>query len=85
MLIPYDKLSDAALLGVIEEYVTRDGTDLRDAVDKVRHVRRALARGDLLVSYDEDEGTCNLLTPDDARKLEEDDPDDTDDTDDTGA
>ena len=63
MIIPHARLSREALAGVIEEYVTRDGTELSDAVDKAAEVRRRLDSGELLLVFDPDTESCNLLTP----------------------
>lgn len=70
MLIPYDKLSPEALRGVIEEIVTRDGTELSDAEDKIRQVLRLLQQGKLVITYDPEIRTCNILTPEAAREAE---------------
>ena len=61
MIIPYQKLSPEALRGVIEEYVTRDGTEQTDAEVKVGQVRRQLENGKLVITYDEKSRTCNIL------------------------
>ena len=70
MRIPHDRLSPDALRGVIEEYVTRDGTELSEAESKGADVRRALERGELVVVFDPDRESCNLLTPDEAEQAE---------------
>ncbi len=63
MLIPWDTLSPAALAGVIEEYVTRDGTDLSDVPAKAARVKNALRTGRLVIVFDPEDQTCNLLPP----------------------
>ncbi|PLX44448.1 MAG: hypothetical protein C0609_05620 [Deltaproteobacteria bacterium] len=66
MIIPFKELSDEALTGLIEEYVTREGTDYggvrHDLAEKVSKVRDQLERGEVLVVFDPGEGTANLLT-----------------------
>ena len=52
MIIPWKQLSAEALRGVLEECVTRDGTEPTDAAVKIAQVRRALERGRLVITYD---------------------------------
>ncbi|MDE0062678.1 MAG: YheU family protein [Gammaproteobacteria bacterium] len=58
MEIPLDALSDEALLGVIESFVLREGTDYghRDfsLEQKCRAVRRQLERGEARLVFDEE-------------------------------
>lgn len=61
MVIPYEKLSPEALHGVIEEFVTRDGTDLDDADAKIAQVTDQLRRGLVVITFDERSGTCNIV------------------------
>lgn len=71
VVVPWERLSPAALLGVIEEFVTREGTEhgFSDVAleDKVREVRRALEKGEVVVLFDAASGTANLATARDAR------------------
>ncbi len=71
MEIPYDRLSPEALQGLIEEFITREGTDYGSreiALEtKVAQVRRQLERGETVIVYDEETRTCNLMTKDDLR------------------
>ena len=57
MIIPYQNLSPEALHGVIEEFVTRDGTDygIVEATleQKIKDVWRQVKKGDVLIVYDE--------------------------------
>jgi uncharacterized protein YheU (UPF0270 family) len=62
MIVPHRELSAAALSGVIEEYVTRDGTNLDEATDKAAAVRTALDAGELVIVYDAEAESCNILT-----------------------
>ena len=66
MIIPYRQLSAEALIGVIEEYVTRDGTELTDAPTKIAAVRRGLDLGTLVLVYDPDVDSCNILPVDES-------------------
>jgi uncharacterized protein len=65
MLIPWDRLSSDVLDAVIEEYVTREGTDYGphdySLADKVAQVRLQLRRGEAVIDFDPDTQTCHLL------------------------
>jgi len=65
MVIPHRDLSAEALQGVIEEFVTREGTDYGGVgvclVDKVKQVRDQLDRGQAALVYDPDSNSCNLV------------------------
>lgn len=61
MIIPYQKLSPDALRGVIEELVTRDGTELTDADAKIGQVMAQLEHGRLVITYDLATMTCNIV------------------------
>ncbi|MFT7220656.1 MAG: hypothetical protein ACI8Z1_002275 [Candidatus Azotimanducaceae bacterium] len=66
LTIPWESLSDDALAGVIEEFVTREGTDYGYEVsleEKYREVRRQLERGEAQINYDEESMTCTLVVP----------------------
>jgi len=68
MEIPAEALSADALAGLIEEFVTRDGTDLDSADAKVRQVREQLRRGELVIVFDEVSESCNIMSADAARR-----------------
>lgn len=59
--IPTDALDRETLRNVIEEFVTRDGTELSDADAKVRQVEELLRRGEVAIWFDEETRTCNIL------------------------
>ena len=65
MEVPYENLSAEALRGVVEEYITREGTDYGSRVysldEKVEHVMGQLRRGEVKIFYDQDTETVNLL------------------------
>jgi len=65
MLIPWDRLSAEVLDAVIEEYVTREGTEYGpheySLADKVAQVRMQLKRGEAVIDFDPDTQTCHLL------------------------
>ncbi len=64
MIIPWQELSAEALDGVIEEFVSREGTDyghvLTNLPDKVRQVRGQLERGMAVVVYDDESMSCSI-------------------------
>lgn len=63
--VPFEQLSAEALRGLIEEFVTRDGTDYgtneRTMESKVSEVRRLLERGEARVVFDPETGTANIV------------------------
>jgi uncharacterized protein YheU (UPF0270 family) len=63
-IVPHRKLSAEALAAVIDEYVTRDGTELTDAAPKRHAVMQALESGKLVLAYDSESDSCNILDPD---------------------
>jgi len=69
--IPIDQLSPEAILGVIEEFVSRDGTDygMTDVPleTKMQQVKRQLKSGQSVLVYDEAMQTCNILSAEDPR------------------
>ena len=68
MIIPYEKLSSEALKGLIEEFVTRPGTDTgytkKTLEENVDMVMKQLKLGDVIVVYDEDSQTANIVPKD---------------------
>ena len=66
MIIPHDQLSPDALQGLIEEFITRDGTDYGEheipLTQKVEQVRRQLLRGDVVIVFDVATESISLLT-----------------------
>lgn len=66
LLIAPENLSQSALGGLIEDFVTRDGTDYgRHEVSmpqKVERVRQQLGRGEVVIVFDEDSESVSLMT-----------------------
>ncbi len=56
-----DLLDDPTLRGVIEEFVTRDGTEFSQVETKIDEVRALLARGEAQLWFDPETATCNIL------------------------
>jgi len=73
MLIPFEQLSPDALRGLIEDFVTRNGTDYGDIEvsleTRVKQVMRQLKSSDVVITYNHDEACCNIITKEDARIL----------------
>ena len=61
MRIPHDQLSAKALRGLIEEFVTRDGTDLSEAEAQIQRVLKALETGKAAIEYDEEEDSTTIV------------------------
>ena len=64
--IPWRELSEGALQGVIEEFVTREGTDYGHTEvsldDKVAAVRRQIEEGAVVLLFDAKTERVNLVT-----------------------
>ena len=64
LILPHRRLSPDALRGVIEAFVTREGTDygLHDVplVTKVEQVRHQLDAGTAVLVYDEATDSCTI-------------------------
>jgi len=74
--IPVNKLSPDALQGVIEEFISRDGTDYGEMEvsweTKFRHVKDKLERGSAVLIFDDEAETTNIFLANDPvlRKLD---------------
>jgi uncharacterized protein YheU (UPF0270 family) len=68
-IIPVDKLSAEALHGVIQEFISRDGTDYGEfeasAEKKFRQVKQKLENGLAVLIYDDEMETTNIFRNDD--------------------
>ncbi len=68
VVIPWQSLSEDALEGVIEEFVSREGTEygLEEVplTEKIAAVRRQLEAGTAVILFDESTGTCNIAPAD---------------------
>jgi uncharacterized protein YheU (UPF0270 family) len=67
--IPVNKLSPEALQGVIEEFISRDGTDYGEIEvsweTKFRHVKDKLENGSAVLIYDDETETTNIFLTND--------------------
>jgi len=65
LIIPHEKLSPEALKSLIEEFVTRNGTDNGDTLStleqNVAMVMKQLLRKEVVVVYDEITQTVNVV------------------------
>ncbi|MEZ4336102.1 MAG: YheU family protein [Sandaracinaceae bacterium] len=65
VVVPHDQLSEAALVGLIDDFVLREGTDYghRDIPldEKRAGVRRQLERGEVRILFDPDSETCTIV------------------------
>ena len=59
--IPPTLLSPAALRAVVEEFVTRDGTDHSSVERRIETVMRQLDAGRVELHFDGTTETCNIL------------------------
>ena len=68
MIIPHRMLSPDALCGVIEAFITREGTDygLHEVplATKVGQVRHQLDAGTAILVYDADTDSCTIQSAD---------------------
>jgi uncharacterized protein len=67
--IPYDQLSQEALKGVIEEFVTRNGTDYGETQipleTKIAQVLKQLKSKDVFIVFDHHSETSTIIHKDD--------------------
>jgi len=68
MIIPHTDIAPATLNALIEEFVTRDGTDYGDietsVATKVQQVMNQLERKEVFIVYSEEYETCTIKTRD---------------------
>jgi uncharacterized protein YheU (UPF0270 family) len=61
MRIPHRQLSPAALRAVVEEFVTRDGTDHSSIERRVELVLGQLDAGSVELHFEQETETCNVV------------------------
>jgi len=64
MLIPWQQLQADTLNNLLEDFVTRDGSDNGDETPvnvRVERARRALEKGTAVIAFDPASGQCQLL------------------------
>ncbi|GGK73132.1 YheU family protein [Amphritea balenae] len=66
MIIPWHELQADTLTCMLEEYVTRDGTDYGDIEmgleTKVEQVRHLLRTGEAVILFSQSTGHCNIVS-----------------------
>ena len=65
MRIPHTNLSPATLRAVVQEFVTRDGTDYSSVERRVENVLRQLEAGRVELHFDDQTETCNIVSVED--------------------
>ncbi|WP_018415871.1 YheU family protein [Teredinibacter turnerae] len=65
MIIPPERLTEEALRGVIEGYITREGTDYGEhelsLPEKVEALMPQVVLGEVLIVFDEESESVNLV------------------------
>ncbi|KJK00678.1 hypothetical protein UB43_09610 [Pseudomonas sp. 21] len=64
MLIPYDLIEADTLDNLLEDFVTREGTDNGDDTPldvRVERARHALKRGEAVIVFDPESQQCQLM------------------------
>ncbi|MBI2481012.1 MAG: YheU family protein [Planctomycetia bacterium] len=61
MRIPHTALSPATLRAVVQEFVTRDGTDNSPIEPRIENVLRQLETGRVELHFDDKTETCNIV------------------------
>jgi len=73
MIVPYNEISKEALQALIEDFVTRDGTDYgleeMSMQEKSAHLLTLLESGKLLISYNEETQSCGLVSKETLHKI----------------
>ena len=68
VIIPHDQLSPEALKGLIEEFVSRDGTDNgyvhQSLAERADQVRQQLTGGQVCIVFDDQAQTVNIVACD---------------------
>lgn len=74
MIVPANFLSADALSGLIEEFVTRDGTDYGEQevslAERVAQVRRQIEKGEALIHFDAASETTTIIAAADLAKVQ---------------
>tara|TARA_R110002096_G_scaffold370127_4_gene563561 strand:- start:1685 stop:1891 length:207 start_codon:yes stop_codon:yes gene_type:complete len=64
MLIPHQELEPSTLRKVVQEFVTRDGTDSSSVERRIEAVLKQLKNGQAELHFDNDTKTTNILSSD---------------------
>ena len=64
MDIPYAEISEEALKAIIQEYITREGTEYGveeySLEQKIEQIKQQLLKGEIKINFDGETQTCNL-------------------------
>jgi len=75
MLIPHQELKESTLIALIEEFIDREGTDYGESeVSRsamIAQVHQQLSSGKVVICYDPDSQSCNLITANKASTMQE--------------
>ena len=75
MLIPYKKLEHETLIALIEAFIDREGTDYGEfEVDRnamIEQVLQQLSCGKVVICFDSESESCNIITATRAREIGE--------------
>lgn len=73
IIVPPEQLSADALQGVIEEFITREGTDYGEVelslAEKVEKIRTQLRKGLVVVAFDTITESCTIMTREDMARM----------------
>ncbi len=61
MLIPHHQLATATLRAIVQEFVTRDGTDHSSIEKRIETVLRQLEKGQVELHFDEQDQSCQIV------------------------
>jgi len=68
IIIPHQQLSEDALTKLIEDYVTRDGTDYGQVESslsaKTERIRRQLQSEKIVIVFNSESETCSIISKD---------------------
>lgn len=74
VVVPYESLSEEALIGVLEEFITREGTDYGsaelDLSEKLSEAKNKLIKSEFVIVFDLKSERTQLLTKQQFAKLE---------------
>lgn len=70
--VPYQELAPDVLDALIESFLLREGTDYGEREypleEKLQQVKRQVVAGKVLITFDEQTETCNLISAEQWRK-----------------
>ena len=68
MEIPHNQVPEQTLLAIIEEFISREGTDYGHKEytldEKVKKVKSQLLKGEIKLLFDSETSSCNLVKVD---------------------